>query len=51
MRKRIIAAIAITLGLAAGGAAGIAPVASASPVAAAPQVWFHGATPQVWFHG
>jgi hypothetical protein len=40
MPKRIIAAVLIALGLAAGGAAVTAGPASAS--ASAPQTWFHG---------
>ena len=41
MSKRIIAAIALTLGLAAGGAAAIAPAVASSPVAAAPSSYYH----------
>lgn len=41
MTKRIIAAILIALGLAAGAGAAAASGGAATPVASAPSTWYH----------
>ena len=52
MGRKLTAALITAAALFGGGAAAVATGVAASPVAMAPQTYFHGsATPDTYFHG